>query len=239
MSKNAGIKIPLYKQAEQHISQSIAQGRWDDGSALPSEWDLAAEIGVSQGTVRKALTHLTEQGLLERQQGVGTFVSRLNPEWGTLPLCERHGRRRDIWPKQEILDIKSVYASSAVKQLLQLNHGARVWQVQSLWRNGHQSVAFDEAWLPEALFPELNRVQLEKRLDIYTILSRVYGKTPDVRQTVLHTMQLDSETATRLKQPTFSPALRYERSSASGSLMVEWRCRYMVLEQSALMLPAA
>lgn len=239
MLKNAGEKIPLYKQAEQYLTRAIAQGRWDDGSALPNEWDLAAEMGVSQGTMRKALTHLVEQGLLDRQQGVGTFVSKRNPEWGILPLCERHGRRRDVWPKQEILDIKSVHAPSAIKQLLQLPHGQRVWQVQSLWRNGHQTVACDEAWLPEALFPELNRLQLEKRMDIYTLLTRVYGKTPDARQTLLHTTQLDSETATRLKVPTFSPALRYERQSASGGLVVEWRCRHMVLEQTALLLPVA
>ena len=42
---------------------------------LPSEIQLAAELNVSQGTVRKALNDMVAEHLLFRQQGIGTFVS--------------------------------------------------------------------------------------------------------------------------------------------------------------------
>ena len=56
--------------------QRIASGAWQPGEALPSEPELAAEIGVSQGTVRKALDEMAAQTLVVRRQGRGTYVAR-------------------------------------------------------------------------------------------------------------------------------------------------------------------
>jgi len=42
---------------------------------LPSEPKLARQLGVSRGTVRQAIEHLTRDGLLSRRQGVGTFIN--------------------------------------------------------------------------------------------------------------------------------------------------------------------
>ena len=47
---------PLYQQIRTLLAQRIAQGEWAAHEALPSEWALAESLGVSQGTVRKALT---------------------------------------------------------------------------------------------------------------------------------------------------------------------------------------
>jgi GntR family transcriptional regulator len=69
---------PLYKQVEEHVKQLIIEQRWKPGEALPNEFQLADELGVSQGTVRKALNGLTDSKILTRKQGVGTFVSEHN-----------------------------------------------------------------------------------------------------------------------------------------------------------------
>lgn len=65
---------PLYLQVREALVQRLADGEWRAGAALPSEIALAAELGVSQGTVRKALDQLAAENLLERRQGRGTFV---------------------------------------------------------------------------------------------------------------------------------------------------------------------
>src|SRR3546814_3229476 len=48
---------------------------WKPGDLLPSEMQLAEELGVSQGTVRKALDEMTADNLLVRRQGRGTYRS--------------------------------------------------------------------------------------------------------------------------------------------------------------------
>ena len=55
--------------------QRLVDGAWQPGQVLPSEMELAAETGVSQGTVRKALDALAGEKLLVRRQGRGTFVA--------------------------------------------------------------------------------------------------------------------------------------------------------------------
>jgi GntR family transcriptional regulator len=66
---------PLYLQVKSMLVRRLADGTWIPGASLPSEAMLAAEIGVSQGTVRKALDELASENLLVRRQGRGTFVA--------------------------------------------------------------------------------------------------------------------------------------------------------------------
>ncbi|WP_312854541.1 GntR family transcriptional regulator [Paludibacterium denitrificans] len=65
------LKQPLYAQIKQLLTQRICAGEWSAAEALPSEWELAEQMSVSQGTVRKALTELVGEGVLYRQQGRG------------------------------------------------------------------------------------------------------------------------------------------------------------------------
>ncbi|MFO0452679.1 MAG: GntR family transcriptional regulator [Pseudomonadota bacterium] len=60
---------PLYRQVYDSLVRQIAEGAWRPGEALPSEQALAARLGVSQGTVRKALDTLAVEKLIERRQG--------------------------------------------------------------------------------------------------------------------------------------------------------------------------
>jgi len=66
---------PLYQQVRDAFVQRLVEGKWTPGQALPSEMELAAEVGVSQGTVRKALDALASENLVIRRQGRGTFVA--------------------------------------------------------------------------------------------------------------------------------------------------------------------
>lgn len=66
---------PLYSQIKALILQSLQAGEWKPSSAIPSEMELSARYGVSQGTVRKAIDELALENLLIRRQGKGTFVA--------------------------------------------------------------------------------------------------------------------------------------------------------------------
>jgi CheY-like chemotaxis protein len=57
-----------------HLRTAIEQGRYPQGSALPTQPALALTIGVSTVTLRQALERLAEEGFVEARQGHGTFV---------------------------------------------------------------------------------------------------------------------------------------------------------------------
>lgn len=64
----------LTQEVAERIQQSIVSGRLRAGDRLPSQRELAGNLGVSPTVVREALKTLAERGLLETRAGVGTFV---------------------------------------------------------------------------------------------------------------------------------------------------------------------
>jgi GntR family transcriptional regulator len=65
---------PLHQQVFLVLRDRILSRRYDVGAMLPSEDDLARMFNVSRTTVRNALASLNVTGLIEKRQGVGTFV---------------------------------------------------------------------------------------------------------------------------------------------------------------------
>src|SRR3979490_1967836 len=66
---------PLYLQVRDLVLERITSGTWKAGAMLPAEVDLARELGISSGTVRKALDALEAEHVVSRRQGKGTFVN--------------------------------------------------------------------------------------------------------------------------------------------------------------------
>ena len=66
---------PLYQQLMERIRGDVQSGKYKVSDQIPSEKQLCEEYQVSRVTVRRALHDLTEEGLLVRQRGRGTYVS--------------------------------------------------------------------------------------------------------------------------------------------------------------------
>lgn len=87
-SMNAALRdLPLapYARIKRHIIEHIESGRWAVNEQVPSENQLAAQFDVSRMTARRAILELTQDGMLVRSQGVGTFVAERRP---MLPVLE-------------------------------------------------------------------------------------------------------------------------------------------------------
>jgi GntR family histidine utilization transcriptional repressor len=67
---------PLYKQIERAVRAEIMSGRWPAGYRIPSEHTLLEKFSTTRATVNKALSKLTEGGLLERRRKQGTRVAQ-------------------------------------------------------------------------------------------------------------------------------------------------------------------
>ena len=69
-------KSPAYQRIKTAILHNIHSGKWQAGEAISTEMALAEEFGVSRMTVNRALKELSEERVLERRQGSGTFVAQ-------------------------------------------------------------------------------------------------------------------------------------------------------------------
>ncbi len=70
---------PLYLQIRNGIRESIRLRTLKSGEKLPTERDLAVELGVSVGMVRRALSLLVDEGLIYRRPQRGTFIAEVDP----------------------------------------------------------------------------------------------------------------------------------------------------------------
>src|SRR6266566_3772624 len=66
----------LYRQIADQLTMLITSGEFRRGERLPSERDLAVQLGVSRPSVREALIALEIQGLVEVRVGAGIFVAQ-------------------------------------------------------------------------------------------------------------------------------------------------------------------
>ncbi len=78
-ANRADAQVPLYEQMKRQMSEFILLGRWQPGTVLPGETQLARDFGVAVGTVRRALADLTAEGLLMRRRKTGTVVTGRSP----------------------------------------------------------------------------------------------------------------------------------------------------------------
>jgi GntR family transcriptional regulator len=148
--------LPLYLQLRDALAERIARGEWKPGTAIPGEGDLARELGVSKGTMRKALDLLESEHLLSRRQGRGTFVT----DPGSQDLAQRFNNFRlangaAAGGEASTRDIVVAEASDSECAHLQLVPGEQVYRISRV--RLHQSKAFmiEAASLPAALFPQL------------------------------------------------------------------------------------
>ena len=79
--------VPFYRQIIDQVLLAVADGRLAPGAQLPTVRQLAVDLSVNLNTVSKAYREMEIRGIVDTQQGTGTFVSTRRAE-------RRTGERR-------------------------------------------------------------------------------------------------------------------------------------------------
>jgi GntR family transcriptional regulator len=85
--------VPIYRQIQDQIRYGIACGTLRPGQQLPTVRAMAVELSVNPNTVIKAYSELEREGILNTEQGTGTFVSSQTPR---LPKSRRDAKLRSL-----------------------------------------------------------------------------------------------------------------------------------------------
>lgn len=204
----------LYRQIAESIAAQIRAGDLQIGDRLPSERQLADELGVSRVTVRQALSLLEEQGLIERLPGIGSFVSKPKIEQPVDVLIgfSHNLLRRGIRPGARLLKLEIQRASRPVAEALQLGVGEPVYFIHRLRLANNLPVALEFSFFPARLCPKLESHDLIHR-SIYTILMEEYGIHLQGADQVLEPTTARPYEARWLEIPEGSPLMLIRRIS--------------------------
>ena len=121
--------IPLRAQVEELLRGLIRRPEYQNGALLPDEMRLAAQLGISRGTVRSSITKLVHEGLLERKAGVGTRVSNRHAESGIRAWRSftREMADKGITVENFMTEYRLVKPSPYAAQALLLTSNSSVW----------------------------------------------------------------------------------------------------------------
>jgi GntR family transcriptional regulator len=215
---------PLYRQVYDIIVRRVAQGQWRPGESLPSEQALAAELGVSQGTMRKVLDALTAEKLLERRQGKGTFIAEHTQEralFRFFRMARPGGERVTPAPGPSTARLRAARAAEQAR--LELARGDKVIEiVRTRLIDGRPAIR-ETIVAPAALFPGLER-RPDLPNTLYSLYQTDYGINIVSAREELSAIAATPEDEATLQAPAGSPLLLIDRLAISlQDLKVEWR----------------
>ncbi len=224
---------PLYARVRAVVLARITGGDWPPGTALPAEMELARELGVSQGTVRKALDALTTEQVVVRRQGSGTYVAEHTPAhmlFRFFNIYDESGAQ--VLPDSDPARISTGEATAAERRRLELEAGARVIRISRIRTRAGHAFMDDRIVLPEGLFPGLDQ-EAEVPNTLYDLFQKRYGihvaRTEEQVTAVAATARL----AERLDVKPGTPLLAIDRVTYDLSgRRIEWRLSHAHLDRA-------
>jgi len=203
--------MPKYHRLAQWLRQQIQEGSLQPGDQLPTEAELCARFGVSRGTVRQAIQLLVQEGLVEREQGRGSFVKTPRRRaFFTLTGFREDMRRQGIVPETQVLASEVVPADVVTAQRLELEEGEPVIHIERLHLANGSPILYDQRLLAQSLCPDLLAEDLASA-SIHELLIEKY-RIPLLR--TVHIMEvhlLDEQEAALLKTEPGTPAFFVDR----------------------------
>lgn len=156
--------LPKTIQVSEMLIREIAAGHFPDGSRLPTERQMAKDLGVAVGTLRRALAILEEKGLLRRVQGSGNYVQAHSEvqsvyEFFRLELLEGGGL-----PTADILEVRRLKKS---RNMPNIGPGTRAHRIRRLRYLDEVPVEIEEIWLDGRFTEWINLDELRDSLYYY------------------------------------------------------------------------
>jgi GntR family transcriptional regulator len=209
---------PLYQQIKSLLLKGLEKGDWRPGEMIPSEMELAQRFQVSQGTVRKAIDELSQENLLIRKQGKGTYVathSEHGAQYRFLKLVANPEKPQYIGPaKREILWCKLSSPSPSDAQALQLKPDSKVWHIRRILSFASLPTILEDLCLPGDAFVGLSALELQHHQGpTYALFETKYGvRMVRAQEQIRATMPTQEECQLLNIEPNI-PLLSVERTS--------------------------
>jgi GntR family transcriptional regulator len=198
--------VPLRAQVEALLRELIREPQYQNGALLPDEVALAAQLGVSRGTVRSGISKLVFEGLLDRKAGVGTRVSNRNVESG---IQEWHSFTREMASKGiTVENFRRFYhqleGTKDALQALQLDDSRMLWRLDRVRGWEGRPVLHTMSWF----HPRLGlKGSEDTNLPVYEMIEKASGVRPHHAREDFLAVSADAQMARQLDVEKGSPLL--------------------------------
>lgn len=232
--------IPAYQRIKNAILDNIHSGKWQAGNVISTEMALAEEFGVSRMTVNRALKELSEERVLERRQGSGTFVAQqqfnhtfvevrniaqdlksANRDYQAQVVSKRaitasmldDEMRRKFGIDDAVLSTEANEADSTTDGTTNSTEAVFLYEVKIIHFADGQPIQFEERWVDATKVPAF----IEQDFSVVNTSDYLIAKSPLERGSyTIRALAAPDEVADALKIAPQSPTLVLRRQTYSA-----------------------
>lgn len=194
MTMNSHLPLTKYHQIYLVLREQLREGRFDDG--LPGELALMNRFGVARVTVRRALSQLSDEGLIQREPGRGTRpvkarVNEVQMQASTMATGQQAKLTgllenlvtMGLRTKVKVLTVERLRAPVDVATALQLSGQAWVQKAERVRSTPEGPLSHITTWVPDVISSGFGKRELTQK-PILVLLEESGVKVGRAEQTI-------------------------------------------------------
>lgn len=201
------------------IHAMILDGTFGPGAMLPRDMDLAASFGCGRTTVQRAMTDLSDAGIVERRRKVGTRVAEAPVARAVLdiPVIRKEIEGRGARYRHKLLHQGLELPPPRIAAAMAAPDGAEMLHVQALHLADGRPHSWEDRWISVATVPEIVNVDLsDESANEWLVRNRPYDRCDHVIEAVA----ADPEVAAMLDVAAGTALLSLDRTTWIGDAAV-------------------
>jgi GntR family histidine utilization transcriptional repressor len=212
---------PIYRQIKQIIQRRIGSGEWRAGQKLPSENELVAALEVSRMTINRALRELTQEGLVRRVHGLGSFVAETPRHASLIELqdialeIEQAGMRHHA----RVLEQREVAATGEIARSFAADDLGNVYHLRLVHYQDDTPIQLESRYVNPAAMPEFIAQDFSRITPTAYLLEQF---KPDEMEHRVSAVMPDAKTRKLLAMQDAQPCLQLVRRTWRQQQVVTW-----------------
>lgn len=170
--------VPLHTQASNYMREKIYNREWNVDEQIPTELELTNMLGMSRGTIKRAIKALVDEGLLVQIRGKGTFVTRPNithPSGNCLLSFAESLHAQGIDFETQVVEQTVTTADEFLASRLQIPVNAPILYLRRIRTVEGEPIMYIENRLNLMAVPGLDKVDFEREA-LFNAIERCAGK---------------------------------------------------------------
>ncbi len=211
--------IPTYQQIKDAIRDKIRNGDWTIGQVIPSENQLAEQLGVSRMTINRPFRELTEEGYLRRVHGLGTFVAEPPRHAHLVELVSIADEIKQAGGthRAELIEQTVEQIGAEMAERLNVQPQSQAFKVVMIHYHDGVPIQLEHRYVNPAALPEFGQADFSSQTPADFLINAI---RPDELEHIVQAMMPDETIARQLDIPATEPCLKLKRRTWKDGVVV-------------------
>ena len=202
--------LPMYQRIKNTIQEKVVSGEWPPGTLVPSENQLASDLGLSRMTINRPFRELAAEGILKRVHGLGTFVAEQTQLASLIELrsIAEEIKAQGKTHRAEVLVLEETTANKVVARRLNMAEGETVYHIIITHFQDELPIQLEDRYVNPLLVPDFMSVDFSQVTTTEYLIKQII---PDELEHIVQAILPDERLAVRLAIEEDEPCLRLKR----------------------------